>query len=68
MILVKYSEEVSEEALRMITEYIYTITKNQVIVFPQNVEVLIDCSSQELLQMRDQIDEVLRRKEIINEM
>lgn len=68
MIVIKYSDETAQETLYNIIQGIRTLTNEQVIVIPQDWEAFTDCSSQELLRIRNQIDEALRRKEIINEM
>lgn len=68
MIVIKYSDETVHETLYNIIESIRTLTSEQVIAIPQDWEAFTDCSSQELLRIRNQIDEALRRKEIINEM
>lgn len=68
MIVIKYSDETAQETLYNIIQGIRTLTNEQVIVIPQDWEAFTDCSSQELLRIKDQIDEALRRKEIINEM
>ena len=68
MIVIKYSDETVDETLYNIIQSIRTLTNEQVIAIPQDWEAFTDYSSQELLRIRDQIDEALRRKEIINEM
>lgn len=68
MIVIKYSDETAQETLYNIIQGIRTLTNEQVIVISQDWEAFTDCSSQELLRIRNQIDEALRRKEIINEM
>ena len=68
MIVIKYSDETVHETLYNIIQSIRTLTNEQVIAIPQDWEAFTDYSSQELLRIRDQIDEALRRKEIINEM
>ena len=68
MIVIKYSDETAQETLYNIIQSIRTLTNEQVIAIPQDWEAFTDCSSQELLRIRNQIDEALRRKEIINEM
>ena len=68
MIVIKYSDETAHETLYNIIQSIRTLTNEQVIAIPQDWEAFTDCSSQELLRIRNQIDEALRRKEIINEM
>ena len=68
MIVIKYSDETAQETIYNIIQGIHTLTNEQVIVIPQDWEAFTDCSSQELLRIRNQIDEALRRKEIINEM
>lgn len=68
MIVIKYSDETAQETIYNIIQGIRTLTNEQVIVIPQDWEAFTDCSSQELLRIRNQIDEALRRKEIINEM
>lgn len=68
MIVIKYSDETVPETLYDIIQSIRTLTNEQVIVIPYDWETFTDYSSQELLRIRNQIDEALRRKEIINEM
>lgn len=68
MIVIKYSDETVHETLYNIIQNIRTLTNEQVIAIPQDWEAFTDYSSQELLRIRNQIDEALRRKEIINEM
>ena len=68
MIVIKYSNKTVHETLYNIIQSIRTLTNEQVIVIPYDWETFTDCSSQELLRIRNQIDEALRRKEIINEM
>lgn len=68
MIVIKYSDETVHETLYNIIQSIRTLTNEQVIAIPQDWEAFTDYSSQELLRIRNQIDEALRRKEIINEM
>ena len=68
MIVIKYSDETVDETLYNIIQSIRTLTNEQVIAIPQDWEAFTDYSSQELLRIRNQIDEALRRKEIINEM
>lgn len=68
MIVIKYSDKTEYNTLYNIIQSIRTLTNEQVIAIPQDWEVFTDCSSQELLRIRNQIDEALRRKEIINEM
>ena len=61
MIVIKYSDETAQETLYNIIQGIRTLTNEQVIVIPQDWEAFTDCSSQELLRIRKQIDEALRR-------
>lgn len=48
--------------------YNNVLSGKKVFVIPKDIDILLNCSTAELVSIRDKIDDLIREKEIINEM
>ena len=61
-------EKNTPKLIQEIVNYIKANIKDDCIFLPKDFDVLLDCSTEQLYSIREQIDNAIRKKEIINEM
>ena len=68
MIVVKYNtDKFFPEDINQYYSWLKENTKEEVIFFPQDWDILFDCSTAELYGFIDNIKEIIRQKEVANE-
>lgn len=68
MIIIRYGDDSDIEQLNFTVQQIRATTKEDVLAIPYDLDILFNCSTDELEYFIEKIREQIRKKEIVEEM
>jgi len=68
MIIIRYGDDSDIEQLNFTIQHIRASTKEDVLAIPYDLDILFNCSTDELEYLIKKIREQIRKKEIVEEM
>lgn len=68
MIIIRYGDDSDIEQLNFTVQQIRATTKEDVFAIPYDLDILFNCSTDELEYFIEKIREQIRKKEIVEEM